>query len=80
MDFRTTKERLPTYVDIAAIQEDLILTFRNCCIFNEKKDQWRSICSLCCVSIYLSPNYSSLVCHSPHIYSTIGTKEGCGAR
>ena len=35
MDFRTIEEeRMPNYDSIAELQEDLILTFRNCCEFN----------------------------------------------
>jgi hypothetical protein len=35
MDFRTIEEdRLPQYHHIAELQEDIILTFRNCCIYN----------------------------------------------
>ena len=34
MDFRTIEDRLPSYEHIAQMQDDLILTFRNCCTFN----------------------------------------------
>ena len=34
MDFRTIEDRLSSYEHIAQMQDDLILTFRNCCTFN----------------------------------------------
>ena len=35
MDFRTIREeRVPHYEEIAELQDDLILTFRNCCTYN----------------------------------------------
>ena len=35
MDLRTIEEdRLPQYQQIVSLQEDLVLTFRNCCLFN----------------------------------------------
>ena len=34
MDFRTIRDRLHSYDHIAQVQDDLILTFRNCCVFN----------------------------------------------
>ena len=35
MDFRTIEEeRMPHYHNIAELQEDIILTFRNCCVYN----------------------------------------------
>ena len=35
MDFETIEgERLPHYTGITQLQEDLILTFRNCCVYN----------------------------------------------
>mmetsp|Transcript_12541 Transcript_12541/g.19091 ORF Transcript_12541/g.19091 Transcript_12541/m.19091 type:complete len:114 (-) Transcript_12541:956-1297(-) len=36
MDFRTIMEdRKPQYQKISELQDDLILTFDNCCVFNE---------------------------------------------
>ena len=36
MDFRTIEnERLDDYTSITELQDDLILTFRNCCVYNE---------------------------------------------
>lgn len=41
MDFRTIEEeRLPDYRYIAELQEDLILTFHNCCVFNKKEPEY----------------------------------------
>ena len=41
MDFHTIEdERLHTYGHIAELQEDLILTFCNCCVFNGKKTEY----------------------------------------
>eukprot|EP00571_Detonula_confervacea_P009850 CAMPEP_0172301324 /NCGR_PEP_ID=MMETSP1058-20130122/3238_1 /TAXON_ID=83371 /ORGANISM="Detonula confervacea, Strain CCMP 353" /LENGTH=2176 /DNA_ID=CAMNT_0013011391 /DNA_START=239 /DNA_END=6769 /DNA_ORIENTATION=- len=41
MDFRTIEEeRLPTYQNIAELQEDLVLTFRNCCEFNGEMSEY----------------------------------------
>jgi hypothetical protein len=35
MDFRTIREeRIPVYMSIQQLQDDLILVFRNCAIFN----------------------------------------------
>ena len=35
MDLRTIKKRINRYKEIAELQDDLVLMFRNCCIFNE---------------------------------------------
>ena len=41
MDFRTIEEeRLPNYECINELREDLILVFRNCCVFNEDNDEY----------------------------------------
>lgn len=41
MDFQTIeKERLPFYTHIADLQDDLILTFRNCCEFNGEMTEY----------------------------------------
>ena len=41
MDFRTIEEeRLSTYGHISELQDDLILVFRNCCIFNENNPEY----------------------------------------
>ncbi len=41
MDLRTIEEeRLPTYRLIAELQEDLILTFKNCCVFNGEDSEY----------------------------------------
>ncbi|KAL9187228.1 hypothetical protein ACHAXT_001331 [Thalassiosira profunda] len=41
MDFRTIEEeRLPHYGCINELREDLILVFRNCCVFNEDNDEY----------------------------------------
>ena len=41
MDFRTIEnERLCSYGHISELQEDLILTFRNCCIYNVEKTEY----------------------------------------
>ena len=43
MDFHTIEEeRLHTYGHIAELQEDLILTFRNCCVYNGEKSEYFS--------------------------------------
>ena len=43
MDFQTIEhKRLGTYEHIAELQDDLILTFRNCCVFNEKEQEYLS--------------------------------------
>lgn len=41
MDFRTIEEeRLPAYESIRGLQEDLILTFRNCMKFNRRGTEY----------------------------------------
>ena len=41
MDLRTIEEeRLPTYRLIAELQEDLILAFKNCCVFNGEDSEY----------------------------------------
>ena len=41
MDLRTIEEeRLPTYGLLAELQEDLILTFKNCCVFNGEGSEY----------------------------------------
>jgi len=41
MDLRTIEEeRLPTYGLISELQEDLILTFKNCCVFNGEDSEY----------------------------------------
>ena len=41
MDFRTIEEeRLPDYGNISELQDDLILTFRNCCEFNSDNPEY----------------------------------------
>ncbi|KAL7551928.1 hypothetical protein ACHAWF_015148 [Thalassiosira exigua] len=41
MDFRTIEEeRLDSYEHIAELQEDLILAFRNCCVYNEQGHEY----------------------------------------
>eukprot|EP00984_Skeletonema_dohrnii_P035801 scaffold35992_cov139-Skeletonema_dohrnii-CCMP3373.AAC.2 len=41
MDLRTIEEeRLPTYGLMAELQEDLILTFKNCCVFNGEGSEY----------------------------------------
>jgi len=43
MDFHTIEdERMNTYGHIAELQEDLILTFRNCCVYNGEKSEYFS--------------------------------------
>jgi hypothetical protein len=43
MDFRTIEEeRLPTYEHIRALQDDLILVFRNCATFNDSNSEIHS--------------------------------------
>jgi hypothetical protein len=41
MDFTTIEEqRLPEYHHMCELQDDLILTFRNCCFFNEETSEF----------------------------------------
>lgn len=41
MDFRTiAEERLPAYESIQELQEDLLLTFRNCMMFNDNGSEF----------------------------------------
>jgi len=43
MDFHTIEHgRLSKYVHISQLQEDLILTFRNCCVFNQESSEYYS--------------------------------------
>ena len=43
MDFRTIEdERLDGYQHIAELQGDVILTFRNCCVFNMEEQEFVS--------------------------------------
>ena len=43
IDFQTIEEeRLLAYEHIAELQDDLILTFRNCCVFNKKEQEYVS--------------------------------------
>jgi hypothetical protein len=41
MDFKTIEtKRMPFYTHIADLQDDLILTFRNCCEFNGEMTEY----------------------------------------
>ena len=45
MDFRTIEEeRMPQYHNIAELQEDIILTFRNCCVYNGEVSLQKKYC------------------------------------
>ena len=45
MDFRTIEEeRLHRYDDISELQDDIILTFRNCCVYNGEISSQKKYC------------------------------------
>jgi len=54
MDFRTIEEeRIPAYLSIRELQQDLVLVFHNCITFNDSESPYYALAEYVCTTVML---------------------------